>query len=81
MNKVVNLKAFKVLKNPLMAICSRLEHHEKSIDLLAINTKQALKQIALIIKILFWSNVVSWLTIGAIIIALFNHSHSITSLL
>ena len=91
MTNVTNLKAFKALKNPLLAICQQLENHQKIIGIYnsdikmlfdsSVKTKLRQKHLVNAVQVLIWSNIISWLTIGGLIIALFCHSHSITSLL
>ena len=84
MNNVVSLKAVRALKSPLWAVCHKLENHDKAIDMLfrsAVKDKSRQKQLINAIQVLIWSNILSWLVIGAMVFALFSHSHNITSLL
>ena len=91
MSNVTNLRAYKVLKNPMLAICQQLENHQEIVTLLKNNDDVLQKMVTkarerqfqtlFLVRVLFWSNIISWLTIGGLIIVLFCHSHSITSLL
>ena len=89
--KVINLKAVKALKNPIVAICQQLENHQQILDFekkatnmlfnSSVKNKEQIKNLINATQVLIWSNIVAWLTIAGIVFALFNHSHNLGSLL
>ena len=77
MSKVTNLKAYRALKNPIMAICQQIDNHykfiqlyRKDLDLLfnnEIRQNKLLKVLTDVVWLLTWSNIVSWIVIGGLI--------------
>ena len=84
MNRVIDLKKVKILKNPVLAICHRIENHEDNILRIAKSVEKdkcKIKHLINAVQVLIWTNIISWIAIFGIIFALFNHSHNIGSLI
>lgn len=82
--KVIELKKEKILRNPVLAICNRIENHEDNILKISRSVcrdKIKIKHLINAVQVLIWTNIISWMTILGIIFALFNHSHNIGSLI
>jgi len=62
------------------SICKDKDRLSKLMELI-VSDKLKLMQLRNILQVLAWSNIISWIAIGGLIIALFNHSHSLANLI